>query len=98
MGFENDMANEVQEKASQLDVFGYSKTQANSGFVLFTCYQEEHAELLANTLLFDKLIFARQQFACQLVIDNMDVADRIGPLLDACEGFPLCGELRGRIC
>jgi len=31
-----------------------------SGFGLFNCYQEEHAELLANKLVFNKLIFARQ--------------------------------------
>lgn len=93
-GFENDVANEVQDKASQLEVFGYSKTKANSGYVLFHCHQEEHAELLAKQLVFNKLIFARQQFACMQVLDNIDVTDRIGPLLSACEGFPLCGELR----
>ena len=93
-GFENDVANELQEKAAQLEVFGYAKTKANSGFVLFNCNEEEHAELLANKLIFNNLIFARQQFACKQVIEDMDVADRITPLLDACEGFPLCGELR----
>ena len=93
-GFENDVANEVQDKAGQMEVFGYSQTKANSGFVLFNCYQEEQAELLANKLVFNKLIFARQQFACKQVIENMDVTDRIGPLLAACEDFPLCGELR----
>ncbi|MFQ3191169.1 MAG: 23S rRNA (cytidine2498-2'-O)-methyltransferase [Paraglaciecola sp.] len=93
-GFENDVANEVQDKAIQLEVFGYSKTKANSGFVLFHCYEEEHAELLAKQLVFNKLIFARQQFACKQVLENLDVADRIGPLLEACDGFPLCGELR----
>ena len=93
-GFENDVANEVQEKAALLEVFGYTKTKANSGFVLFNCNEEEHAELLANKLILNNLIFARQQFACKQVIEDMDVADRITPLLDACEGFPLCGELR----
>ena len=93
-GFENDVANEVQEKASQLEIFGYSKTTANSGFVLFNCYEDAHAQLLANKLVFGKLIFARQQFACMQMIENMDVVDRIGPLLAACEHFPLCGELR----
>lgn len=93
-GFENDVANEVQEKASQLEVFGYSQSKANSGFVLFNCYQPEHAELLAKKLAFKQLIFARQQFACIQVIEDMEVTDRITPLLAACEGFPLCGELR----
>lgn len=93
-GFESDLANEVQDKASQLGVYGYPQTQANSGFVMFNCYQADEAELLAKKLRFEQLIFARQQFACQSIIEEMDVADRIGPILQACEGFPLCGELR----
>ena len=93
-GFENDVANEVQAKASQLQVFGYSQTQANTGYVLFNCNEPAHAELLANKLILNKLIFARQIFACMQVVENMDVTDRIGPLLAACEKFPLCGELR----
>lgn len=93
-GFENDVANEVQDKASQLEVFGYSQTKAHCGFVLFNCYKQEHADVLAQKLIFQRLIFARQQFACHQVVENMDVTDRIGPLLAACENFPLCGELR----
>ncbi|MBU3001800.1 23S rRNA (cytidine(2498)-2'-O)-methyltransferase RlmM [Paraglaciecola arctica] len=93
-GFENDVANEVQDKASRLDIFGYSQTHTNSGFVLFNCYQEEHAEVLANKLAFANLVFARQLFACKHLIEGMPVTDRVGPILSACEEFPLCGELR----
>ena len=93
-GFENDVANEVQDKASRLNVYGYAQAKSSSGFVLFHCYQQEHAELLSKKLSFSQLIFARQHFACQDFIENMDVTDRISPLLVACESFPLCGELR----
>jgi 23S rRNA (cytidine2498-2'-O)-methyltransferase len=93
-GFENDVANEVQAKASELEVFGYAKTSANSAFVVFDCYQDEQAELLAKDLPFNDLIFARQQFAFQALVENMDLADRISAILQACVDFPLCGELR----
>ena len=93
-GFENDLANEVQENASKLQVYGYSKTKANSGFVLFSCYQQEHAEVLAKKLPFHQLMFARQHFACLDVLERIDVTDRITPILAVCENFPLCGELR----
>ncbi len=93
-GFENDLANEIQDKAAKLEVYGYAQAKGQSGFVLFTCYQQEQAELLAKELSFKQMIFARQQFACMQVIENMDVADRIGPLMQACDDFPLCGELR----
>lgn len=93
-GFESDVANEVQDKAGQLEVYGYVQAKSNTGYVLFTCYQAEQAEFLAKKLKFDKLIFARQQFACQQIIENMDVTDRIGPILEACADFPLGGDLR----
>ncbi|MDU0354880.1 23S rRNA (cytidine(2498)-2'-O)-methyltransferase RlmM [Paraglaciecola aquimarina] len=93
-GFESDVANEVQDKASAIEVYGYPQTKLHSGFVLFNCYQPEQAELLAKKLSFEHLIFARQMFACQGIIENMDVADRVTPILAAFENFPLCGELR----
>ncbi|WP_289031979.1 23S rRNA (cytidine(2498)-2'-O)-methyltransferase RlmM [uncultured Paraglaciecola sp.] len=93
-GFENDVANEVQDKASLLNVYGYVEAKSNSGFVLFHCYQQEHAELLSKKLDFSRLIFARQHFACQQVIESMDITDRISPLIEATADFPLCGELR----
>jgi 23S rRNA (cytidine2498-2'-O)-methyltransferase len=93
-GFESDVANEIQDKAAALNLFGYAKTKANSGFVLFSCYQDEDAELLAKKLVFNQLVFPRQQFACQQVIENMDVTDRISPIIATCENIPLCGELR----
>ncbi|MCF2950114.1 23S rRNA (cytidine(2498)-2'-O)-methyltransferase RlmM [Paraglaciecola aquimarina] len=93
-GFESDVANEVQEKASQIEVYGYPQTQNNTGYVLFNCYQPEQAEMLAKKLKFASLVFARQMFACQHVIEDMDPEDRVGPIIQACVDFPLCGDLR----
>mgnify|MGYP000619190630 CR=1 FL=1 len=93
-GFENDLANEIQEKASDLEIFGYPKTTVNSGYVLFTCYQEQQAESLGKKLKFADVIFARQQFICQQVLENLDQEDRVGPILHVCAEFPLCGDLR----
>jgi len=93
-GFENDVANEVQDKASLLGVYGYGQSKANSGYVLFQCHQAKQADVLAKSLPFDQMIFARQMFACQSSLDALDVNDRIGPILQACQDFPLCGELR----
>ena len=93
-GFENDLANELQDKASQLEIFGYPQAKSNTGFVLFNTYQDEHAELLAKKLPFSELVFARQQFACLQVLENMSPDDRVSPILAACADFPLCGDLR----
>ncbi|MBN7822004.1 23S rRNA (cytidine(2498)-2'-O)-methyltransferase RlmM [Bowmanella yangjiangensis] len=93
-GFEGDLANELQEKAAQLEVFGFARTKANSAFVLFDCYQQDDAERLARQLPLSQVIFSRQQFACLAVLEALDPTDRISPILAACEEFPLCGDLR----
>ena len=93
-GFEKDLANEIQDKASQLNVYGFVKVEPDAGFVVFQCYQPEEAEVLIKELDFSRLIFARQMFATTALIEQMDVADRISPILAACGEFPLCGDLR----
>ena len=96
-GFESDVANEVQEKASQLDVSSViHKPKPTVVLFCFTCYQAEHAELLANTL-----VCSIQSDFCPPAV-CLSTRDRkhgrgmiaLAPLLAACEGFPLCGELR----
>lgn len=93
-GFEKDLANEIQEKAAQLEVFGYPEAKQDSGLVIYHCYQSEQADELAQSLPLKNLIFARQHFASFERLLDMDVNDRIGPLLLATKDFPLCGELR----
>jgi 23S rRNA (cytidine2498-2'-O)-methyltransferase len=93
-GFENDLANEIQEKASELEIFGYPKAKANSGYVLFTCYQPEQAEVLGKKLKFEQLMFARQHFVCQHIFTELDLADRVSPIVQGTTDFPLCGELQ----
>jgi len=93
-GFEKDLANEIQDKASQLAVYGYAKVEPESGFIVFQCYQANEAEILLKGLDFSRLIFARQMFATSELIEEMDVVDRVKPILAACTEFPLCGDLR----
>jgi 23S rRNA (cytidine2498-2'-O)-methyltransferase len=93
-GFEKDLANEVQQKASELGLFGYAQLVEDSGYVFFHCYDAAHSDLLAKKLLLTKLIFARQLFASTEKLSELDPSDRISPILAGCEDFPLCGELR----
>lgn len=59
-GFEKDCAGEVQEKATNIEVFGFPRLERNSGYVLFECYQDGDAERLIRELDFNNLIFTRQ--------------------------------------
>lgn len=93
-GFEKDLANEVQQKAAELQAFGYPQAEVDSGYVFYHCYQQEHSELLAKKLLLSELIFARQLFACSEKLSNLDPSDRIGPILTASQDYPVCGDLR----
>lgn len=93
-GFEKDLGNEILDKSASLELYGYPQFSANQGYVIFHCYQVEHAEALLNKLKFADLIFARQMFICSELLDELDPQDRITTLLANSEDLPMCGELR----
>lgn len=93
-GFESDLANEIQEKATGLGVFGYPKFTSGSGFVRFHVYQEQDADTLVRKQPFQQVIFARQMFNCVADVEIDDMSDRIGPILEHIDDLPFCGELR----
>lgn len=76
-GFEGDLANELQDKAASVEVYGFARTQSGSGFVLFECYQNGDAQKLAKRLSVHQLVFARQMFVCVARLQSLDAADRI---------------------
>lgn len=81
-GFEKDMAAEIQDKAVALECFGFSRVTENSGYCLFECYGESDADKLARRIPFRELIFARQMLVITAQINDMDIQDRIQPILD----------------
>nr|WP_228006013.1 23S rRNA (cytidine(2498)-2'-O)-methyltransferase RlmM [Vibrio cyclitrophicus] len=96
-GFEKECAGEIQDKATQLEVFGFPRLKNNTGFVLFECYQAGEADKLIKEVDFQSLIFARQMIAVAVEIKDLPTDDRISPILEALsekEGFPRCGDIR----
>ncbi|MGF1747503.1 MULTISPECIES: 23S rRNA (cytidine(2498)-2'-O)-methyltransferase RlmM [Vibrio] len=96
-GFEKECAGEIQDKATQLEVFGFPRVKNNSGYVLFECYQEGDAAKLVRDLDFKSLIFARQIFAIASELESLPSDDRISPILESLsqvDGLPMCGDLR----
>ncbi|TKF55487.1 23S rRNA (cytidine(2498)-2'-O)-methyltransferase RlmM, partial [Vibrio kanaloae] len=96
-GFEKECAGEIQDKATQLEVFGFPRLKSNTGFVLFECYQAGEADKLIKEIDFQTLIFARQMLAVAVEIKDLPIDDRISPILEALseqEGFPRCGDIR----
>ncbi len=92
-GFENDCANEIQDKAAALEIFGFIKTKRNSGYVFYQCYNGEEVEKLLKGLNYKQLIFARQLIAVQEFVDNLPLDDRISPILQVTRNMPLGGDL-----
>ncbi len=96
-GFEKECAGEIQDRATQLEVFGFPRVKKNSGYVIFECYQEGDAQRLVKELDFKSLIFARQIFAVAAEIQELPREDRISPILhdlSYVETMPRCGDIR----
>jgi 23S rRNA (cytidine2498-2'-O)-methyltransferase len=86
-GFEKECAAEIQQQTQALEVSGFAKTQPDSGYVLFTPYQEADMAVLFKELRFDDLSFARQMVAVLPLMNDLPVEDRISPLLAAAAGL-----------
>ncbi|WP_432458989.1 23S rRNA (cytidine(2498)-2'-O)-methyltransferase RlmM [Agarivorans sp. QJM3NY_25] len=92
-GFESDCAAEIQFHAEQLEYFGYAKAAAESGFVEFSCYQNEHTISLYQAIDFRNLIFARHWFLALLELE-LDERNRVASILAIDQKLPPCGSLR----
>lgn len=92
-GFESDLAAEITDFANTSGFAGYAKTDANSGFVVYQTFEDAGALRLIEELPFTELAFARQWFACDGLIEDLDPADRISRLLAALDGLPQAGEV-----
>ena len=92
-GFENDCANEIQDKATALEVFGFIKTLRNSGHVFYQCYNPEEVESLAKQLDYSQLIFSRQMIVVKAFVNELPLDDRITPILEVTRNMPMGGDL-----
>ncbi|MCQ9123085.1 23S rRNA (cytidine(2498)-2'-O)-methyltransferase RlmM [Rodentibacter pneumotropicus] len=82
-GFEKEVAAEITDHAASLGIFGFSRVQEHSGYVIFECYQPNEADRLAREVPFNQLIFVRQMLVVSNLLENLDPADRISPILSA---------------
>lgn len=93
-GYEKDCAAEIQQRAAELNVGGFVKTNRNDGYVIFQCFQVGDADLLAEQIELDSLIFTRQMFAANELLKDLPEGDRVTPIVDALAKVHRAGELR----
>ncbi|HYE36829.1 23S rRNA (cytidine(2498)-2'-O)-methyltransferase RlmM [Methylocaldum sp.] len=82
-GFEKECAAEILERTRELGVSGHAKAKPDCGFVVFVPDNIEARSLLGRSLRFDDLVFARQLVFAVGPINELPVADRTQPLLQA---------------
>ncbi|TCP93544.1 23S rRNA (cytidine2498-2'-O)-methyltransferase [Cricetibacter osteomyelitidis] len=82
IGFEKEVAAEITEKAIALGVFGFARVVESSGYVIFECYQPDEADRLAREIPFNRLIFARQMIVISDLLNELEPADRISPIIE----------------
>ncbi|MCY1501116.1 Ribosomal RNA large subunit methyltransferase M [compost metagenome] len=90
-GFEGEVCAEMSEHAARLDVAGYAKAKPQSACAEFICTEPGGAERMMRKLRFGQLIFPRQWARGDYVA--LPETDRIGVLLEALAGYPVCGSL-----
>lgn len=93
-GFEKDAGVELQERANAAGFYGFFRSQANSGYVQFECYQQEHYELLIETLSFQDFIFVRQWFLASHELPELDPSDRLKDIAEVVENLPHSLDVR----
>lgn len=49
-GFEKELAAEINDKAAQHQIYGFSRIEENSGYLVFECYHTDDADYLAQHL------------------------------------------------
>lgn len=92
-GFESDCAAEIQHRAAELEIFGFAKAKADSGYVVFQCYQEGEAHKLYQLLDLRELVFTRHWFVALAEL-QLDADDRIKDIIASGSELPRCGSLR----
>ena len=87
-GFEKECLAEVTEVAAERGAYGWSRLEADSGFVLF---ETEQADALYDAL--PDLVFAREAWPVVAELTDLPEKDRVTPILEALHGQPRAGQL-----
>ena len=89
-GFEPDLAAELSHHAGVLGLPVYAKTERGSAFVMLLGAPRE---TLSQAIRLEQLIFARQKYALIDELTDLDITDRISPVIDALGGKGRYGDL-----
>lgn len=92
-GFEKEVAAEINDFAQRLQIPGYLRARADSGFAEYVCVSQADAEKLIRATDFDDLVFIRHWFVSPGLVDELPVGDRVRPLVEQFEMLPAIEDL-----
>lgn len=80
-GYENDLANELTQRATELGCYGFARFTRGQGYVEWECYQPGDADKLGRSLAVADTIFARQLAVITATLSDLDKQDRLAPIV-----------------
>ncbi|BFM19908.1 23S rRNA (cytidine(2498)-2'-O)-methyltransferase RlmM [Gilvimarinus japonicus] len=92
-GFEKECVAEINDLAAAYGIYGFSKTEPASALVIYVTHEPDGAEQLVKRLEFKRLIFARQWFVGEGILQELPVNDRLTPLLAQAQALPVACDL-----
>lgn len=85
-GYEGDAAAQIQKVAANAGVYGFCKTQADSGYLRFITHNPQALAAWFAHLSLNELIFARQICLAEQTLTDLPAKNRLGPILCALDG------------
>ena len=93
IGFEKEVASEINQIALSSGVSGYVKASDKSGFAVFVCAHFDDAQAMMKSRYYPDLVFIRHWMITAKLQHNLDTTDRATPLAKELENFPQVSEI-----
>lgn len=87
-GMENDCAAEVVDRAAAHNIYGYVKSEPNTGYIRFITHDPDQALSLIDDIPFEDWIFPRQCLHVSHELQGLPAHDRVGAIVSAAESWP----------
>ncbi|APV51043.1 23S rRNA (cytidine(2498)-2'-O)-methyltransferase RlmM [Betaproteobacteria bacterium GR16-43] len=82
-GFEREAAQEIMAEAANAGIEGFVKAKPESGYAVFQAHEPGGAGTLAEQIDFAELVFPRQMVRDAILVADLPVGDRTGPIVAA---------------
>lgn len=93
IGFEKEVASELNQIALDSEVNGYVKAVEKSGYAVFVCTDFSDAHTMMKSRYYPDLVFIRHWMITEGLQGDLDTSDRATPLAEKLRVFPQVSEV-----